>query len=61
MELEQRFGMVRVWLRDRYLEEFGELEPDLTLTAEEMNALVVRWLRGPMGPQGPAGPPGVSA
>ena len=60
---------VRVWLGDRYEVDYSdetsrELPPSFTLTVEQMNALVVEWLRGPAGtpgPQGPMGPMGSSS
>ena len=49
-------GRVEVWL-----EEDGD-EPDqaadLSFTVEQLNALVIEWLRGYPGPPGPVGAPG---
>lgn len=47
-------GRVEVWLEDP--DEDDDDEPaDLSFTVEQMNALVVEWLRGPMGPPGATG------
>lgn len=34
--------------------------PTYRLRVEDVDKLVIHWLRGPMGPPGPAGPPGMS-
>ena len=46
--------VVYVWFR----QTFDEVNPspDLVLTTNEINAMVIEWLRGPMGPPGPPGP-----
>ena len=56
-------NVVKVWVEERwdYNEETSdsdEFPPDLTLTPDQMNALVVEWLRGPAGVPGPVGPMG---
>lgn len=63
MRLERTFGgRVEIWLEDEDDEdEDDEPAADFSLTVEQMNALVIEWLRGPMGMQGPTGPMGVSA
>ena len=53
-------GRVEVWLEDADEEDADEEEDDepaadLSFTVEQMNALVVEWLRGPMGPPGATG------
>jgi hypothetical protein len=52
---------VRIWLDDSWLLSDRDdplPKPDLTLTVEQMNALIMQWLRGPAGPTGPLGPKG---
>lgn len=64
MRLQRTFeGRVEVWLEDEDEDEESdeEVAADFSLTVEQMNALVIEWLRGPSGPVGPTGPMGMSA
>ena len=49
-------GRVEIWLEDE--DEDEEEAADLSFTVEQMNALVIEWLRGPMGPPGATGASG---
>ena len=51
-------GRVLVWLDDEEVyedDDEGEPAADLAFTTQQMNALVIEWLRGPMGPPGATG------
>ena len=60
MQISKRkeIGAVYIWFGAKYNLE-GELQdPDQVWKIEDMNALVIEYLRGPLGYQGVTGPKG---
>lgn len=65
MEFDRRDGNVRIWWGERFEydeedETSYEVAPDVLMSEERANWLVVEMLRGPMGPAGPMGAMGIA-
>ena len=61
--IQRRGEWVDVWRETRWNDDdevYVENPPDLTLTVDQMNSLVIEWLRGPAGPPGATGMTGSS-